>query len=322
MKLKHWTFALAALAITASSATQAAYPERPIRVVVPSAPGSTSDVLFRVLGAQLSKQMGVSVVIEDKPGGSFVLGTMDIVRSAPDGYTVGYGNVTTFAINPVMLKTIPYDPTKDITPIATVLQVRNLMVVAETSPFKNVNDVIAYAKANPGKLSVGSGGTGSTGHLSGELFKTMTGTTMVHVPYKSGPQAANDLIGGQVDLMFENVSIVGPLVQGGKLRALGYTGPSRSNVFPNVPTIAEAGLPGYEMSAWGGLIGPAGLPDDIVKRLDSELKKALAQPEIIERFKSLGVDMDFRPSAGFREQIKSEGPKWADIIKASGATNQ
>jgi tripartite-type tricarboxylate transporter receptor subunit TctC len=322
MKIKHWTYALAALAITAGSATYAAYPERPIRVVVPAAPGSTSDVLFRVLGAQLGKQMGVSVVIEDKPGGSFVLGTMDIVRSAPDGYTVGYGNVTTFAINPVMLKTIPYDPVKDITPIATVLQVRNLMVVAENSPFKSVSDVIAYAKTNPGKLSVGSGGTGSTGHLSGELFKAMTGTSMVHVPYKSGVQSANDLIGGQVDLMFENVSIVGPLVKGGKLRALGYTGPSRSNVFPDVPTIAEAGVPGYEMSAWGGLIGPANLPDHIVKRLEVELKKALAQPEVIERFKSLGVDMDFRPSADFRQQIQSEGPKWADIVKASGANNQ
>jgi len=320
MKLKCWIVATVMLA--ASSASHAAYPEKPIRVVVPAAPGSTSDILFRVLSAQLSKQMGVSLVVENKPGGSFVIGTMDIVHAAPDGYTVGYGNVTTFAINPVMLGSMPYDPIKDITPISTLLQVRNLMVVAEGSPFQNVRDVIAYAKAHPGKLSVGSGGTGSTGHLSGELFKQLTGTSMAHIPYKGGMQAANDLIGGHVDLMFENISIVGPLVQGGKLRALGYTGPQRSSLFPEVPTIAEAGLPGYDMSAWGGLIGPAGLPADIVARWETEIQKALREPEVADKFKTLGVDVDYRPSVAFRKQISDESGNWAKIVKAAGVTTQ
>ncbi|MCA3187692.1 MULTISPECIES: tripartite tricarboxylate transporter substrate binding protein [unclassified Cupriavidus] len=317
-------YRLRTLVVSALLATpllaHAAYPDKPIKVVVPAAPGTTSDLLLRVLSAQLSKQLGVPLVIDNRPGASFLIGTMAIVRAPADGYTIGYGNVTTFSINPALLRSMPYAPSKDLTPISEILQVRNLLVVPNQSRFHSVKDVVAYAKEHPGKLSVASGGNGTTGHLGGELFKSMTSINMVHVPYKSGAQAAQDLIGGQADLMFENISIVGPLVEGGKLRALAYAGPTRSKKFPSVPTIQESGVPNYDMSAWGGLIGPANMPTEIVNRLDAEIRKAMLEPQVKARFEQLGVDVDYRDTAAFRKLIETDAPKWKDVVKASGAT--
>src|SRR5258707_3376487 len=243
---------------------QAAYPEKPIRFVVPSAPGGSVDVLMRILTQQLSAQMGVAFVVENKPGASFVPGTMDIVKAAPDGYTLGYGNIVSLAVNRTLMPKLPYDVEKDLTLVTNVVQVFNMLAVNNDLPAKSVAELIAYARKYPGKLSNGSSGNGTTGHLGGELFKTMAGIDILNVPYKGSPQAINDLMSGNIQVMFDNVLSIGPHAKAGRVRALGMSSPKRAARFPDVPTIAEAGVPGYETSSWGGIIAPAKLPPEIL----------------------------------------------------------
>jgi len=228
----------------------AAYPEKPIRFILPSAAGGSVDVLMRVLAQQLSTQMGVAFVVENKPGGAFVPGTMDIVRAPPDGYTLGYGNIVSLAINRALLPKLPYDVEKDLTLISNCVQVFNMLAVNNDLPVRSVQELVAYAKKNPGKLTNGSSGNGTTGHLGGELFKFMTGTDIVHVPYKGSPQAINDLMAGNIQVMFDNVPSIGPHVKAGRVRGLGVSAPKRAAQFPDIPTIAEA-VPGYETNSWG-----------------------------------------------------------------------
>src|SRR6266704_1859615 len=242
---------------------QAAYPEKPIRFVVPSAPGGSVDVLMRILTQQLSAQMGVAFVVENKPGASVVPGTMDIVKAAPDGYTLGYGNIVSLAINRTLLPRLPYDVEKDLTLVSNCVRVFNMLAVNNNLPVRTVQELIDYAKQNPGKLSNGSSGNGTTGHLGGELFKAMTGTEMVHVPYKGSAQAILDLASGNIEVMFDNVPSIGPHAKAGRVRGLGVSAPKRAAQFPDVPAIAEA-VPGYETNSWGGVIGPARLPREIV----------------------------------------------------------
>src|SRR6195256_3894759 len=263
---------------------QAAYPEKPIRFVVPSASGGSVDVLMRILTQQLSAQMGVAFVVENKPGGSYVPGTMDIVKAAPDGYTLGYGNIVSLAINRALLPKLPYDVDKDLTLISNCVLGFNMLAVNNELPVKSVRELIEYAKKNPGKLSNGSSGNGTTGHLGGGLFKTMTGIDILHVPYKGGPQAINDLMSGNIQVMFDNVPSIGPHAKAGRVRALGVSAPRRAAQFPDVPAINEA-VPGYETNAWGGVMGPANLAKDIVSRLVVEIRKALATPSVAERYK-------------------------------------
>lgn len=310
--------ACAALAGVSLSAV-AAYPDKPIRLIVPSAPGGAPDALMRALGQQLSVQMGVPVVIDNKPGGSYVIGTMDLVKSAPDGYTLAYGNVVSLATNKSLLPTVPYDIDKDLTLVANTLRLSNIMIVNNDVPVKTVQELIAYAKKNPGKLAFASDGNGTTAHLGVELFKATTGTHMLHVPYRAATSAVTDLIGGGIQLMMINAPVSGPLAQAGKVRALGISSPQRSPVYPDIPTIAEQGLPGFEVTAWGGIIGPANMPKEIVNRLNAEIRTALASPAVRERFRFLGADTAPSTPEEFREMARVETAKWAKIVKFSGA---
>jgi tripartite-type tricarboxylate transporter receptor subunit TctC len=298
---------------------QAAYPEKPIRFVVPSAPGGSVDVLMRILTQQLSAQMGVAFVVENKPGASFVPGTMDIVKAAPDGYTLGYGNIVSLAVNRTLLPALPYDVEKDLTLVSNCVQVFNMLAVNNGLPVRTVAELIDYAKKNPGKLSNGSSGNGTTGHLGGELFKAMTGTQMVHVPYKGSAQAINDLVSGNIEVMFDNVPSIGPHVKSGRVRGLGVSAPKRAAQFPELPTIVEAGVPGYETNSWGGVIGPARLSREVISRLHAEIRKALAAPAVAERYRQLDAEPDGGGPEAFLELVRRETPKWAEVIRRSGA---
>src|SRR5882724_2298880 len=293
---------------------QAAYPEKPIHFVVPSASGGSVDVLMRILTQQLSAQMGVAFVVENKPGASFVPGTMDIVKAVPDGYTLGYGNIVSLAVNRTLLPALPYDVEKDLTLVSNCVQVFNMLAVSNGLPVRTVAELIDYAKKNPGKLS-----NGTTGHLGGELFKAMTGIEMVHVPYKGSAQAINDLISGNIEVMFDNVPSIGPHVRSGRVRGLGVSAPKRAAQFPDLPTIAEAGVPGYETNSWGGVIGPARLSREVILRLQAEIRKALAHSAVAERYRQLDAEPDGGGPEAFLELVRRETPKWAAVIRRSGA---
>jgi tripartite-type tricarboxylate transporter receptor subunit TctC len=308
----------AVLVIFFGTSAQAAYPEKPIRFILPSAAGGSVDILMRVLAQQLSTQMGVAFVVENKPGGAFVPGTMDIVRAAPDGYTLGYGNIVSLAINRALLPKLPYEVEKDLTLVSNCVLVFNMLAVNNDLPVRSVQELIAYAKKNPGKLTNGSSGNGTTGHLGGELFKSMTGTDIVHVPYKGSPQAINDLMGGNIQVMFDNVPSIGPHAKAGRVRALGVSSPKRAAQFPDVPTIAEA-VPGYETNSWGGVIGPAKLPKEVVDRLVAEIRKALAAPAVVERYRQLDTEPDGAGPEAFLALVRKETPRWAEVVKKSGA---
>jgi tripartite-type tricarboxylate transporter receptor subunit TctC len=309
---------LALLVFLACSA-HAAYPEKPIRFIIPSAPGGSPDVLMRILTTQLSQQMNVPIVVENKPGASFVLGTMDVVKAPADGYTLGYGNIVSLAINRSLMPSLPYDVERDLTLISNCLHVFNLLAVNNELPVRSVGELIAYAKKNPGKLTNGSSGNGTTGHLGGELFKAMTGVDIVHVPYKGSAQAINDLIGGQIQVMFDNVPSIGPHVKSGRVRGLAVSAPKRAASFPNIPTLAEAGVPGYETNSWGGIIGPARLPREVVLKLVAEIRAALATPSLLERYRQLDTEIDGSTPEQFVEFARRETLKWADVVKRSGA---
>jgi tripartite-type tricarboxylate transporter receptor subunit TctC len=312
---------IAALAffLALSSGAAAAYPEKPIRLVIPSAPGGSPDVLMRILAQQLSQQMGVPIVVENKPGASFVLGTMDVVKAPADGYTLGYGNIVSLAINRSLLSKVPYDVERDLTLVSNCVQVFNFLAVNNDLPVRSVAELIAYAKKHPGKLTNGSSGNGTTGHLGGELFKTMAGVDIVHVPYKGSAQAINDLMSGQIQVMFDNVPSIGPQVRAGRVRGLGVSSPARAVNFPDIPTIAEAGVPGYETNSWGGIIAPARLPAEILARLNKEARTALATPAVVERYRQLDSEPDGGTPEDFLALVRRETPKWAEIVRRSGA---
>lgn len=307
---------IAALALALSTLpAQAAWPEKPIRFIVPSAAGGSPDVLMRVMTNELSRQMGVSIVVDNKPGASFTIGTAEIARAAPDGYTLGYGNIVSLAVAPSLLDKMPYIVEKDLTLVSNTIRVFNLLAVNNDLPVKTVPELVAYAKKNPGRLAMASGGNGTTGHLGGELFKAMTGTFILHVPYRGSPQGINDLISGNAQLMFDNISSIGPHAKSGRVRGIAVSGTRRSPVFPDLPTVAEAGVPGYETVAWGGVIGPAGLPRDVMARLAAEIRKALASPQLVERYKALDTEIDGGTPEEFSALVRREMPKWAAVIK-------
>jgi tripartite-type tricarboxylate transporter receptor subunit TctC len=300
---------------TLALSAPAAWPDKPIRFIVPSAAGGSPDVLMRVMTNELSKQMGVAIVVDNKPGASFTIGTAEIARSAPDGYTLGYGNIVSLAVVQSLLQKVPYDVEKDLTLVSNTIRVFNLLAVNNELPVKTVPQLIAYAKSNPGRLAMASGGNGTTGHLGGELFKAMTGTFILHVPYRGSPQGINDLMAGNAQMMFDNISSIGPHAKSGRVRGIAVSGPRRSPVFPDLPTVAESGVPGYETIAWGGVIGPAGLPKDVVGRLTAEIRKALAAPALIERYKALDTEIDGGTSEEFAAIVRKETPKWAQVIR-------
>jgi len=303
---------------------QGAWPAKPVRIVVPFAPAGTTDILARALAPELTRVFGQPFVIENKPGAGGNLGADQVAKAPPDGTTFLMGTVGTHAINPALYPKMPYDHVRDFVPVTLVAGVPNVLVMnpakAEAYKIATVPDLIRYAKANPGKLNMASSGNGTSIHLAGELFKTMTGTYMVHFPYRGSGPALLDLLGGNMDLMFDNLPSAMPHIRSGKLKALAVTSAERSAALPELPTIAEAGnLKGYEASSWFGLLAPAGTPADIVNRVQQETAKALATPAMKERLASQGAIPSGISPADFAQLIAAETKKWAEVVKASGA---
>ena len=304
---------------SAARPAAADYPDRLIRLIVPQAPGSATDVLARILGAGLATEVGQSVVVENRPGGALTVGLDAIAKSAPDGYTLGMGPVGALAITRHMVRKLPYDIERDFQPIALVTRGQMMLAVAPSLPFRSVAELIAHAKAHPGELVNVSSSNGSPGHVGGELFKFMTATQIAHVPYRGGSMAITDLISGHVHLMFESLGSITPYAKSGEVRGLAVTGPRRSTAFPDLMTIAEAGVPGYEATTWSGVIGPAQLPRPIVDRLNAAINRALKTKTFADRFVALGDEAAGGTPEDFAEVIARDSAKWADVIQRSGA---
>ncbi len=306
-------------AIVSLGAQAQPYPAKPIRFVVPYPAGGPLDTVARLLGQKVSESVHQPVIVDNKPGAGGNIGADAVAKAPGDGYTILMGAVATHAINPTLYSSIPYDAIKDFTPVTQLASTPNVLVVNPSVPAANVREFIAYAKANPGKLNFGSGSTGSAGHLAGELFKTMAGIDMTHVPYKGAAPAMNDLIGGQIQLMFDNLASSLAQVRAGKVRALAVTTAKRSALAPDLPTIAESGLPGFDINTWFGILVPSATPHEIVERLHAEFTKALAAPDIREKMLNLGAEPVGSTPEAFAAYIRSEGQKYARVIKASGA---
>ena len=301
------------------AAAEVAYPTRPIRLIVPQAPGSASDTVARIVAAELAPLLAQQVVVDNRPGGALTIGIELMVRATPDGYTLAYAPVGSLAIGPNMMAKPPYDVNRDVQAVAQVASNQMLLVVSPKLPFKSVQELIDYAKQNPGKLSNASSGNGSPGHVGFELFKVMTGTNIVHIPYKGGAAALTDLISGQVHLMLESQNSITPHAKAGRVRGLAVSGALRSTALPELPTIAEAGVVGYEATTWNGIIAPAGVPKAIIAKLNAEINRALAMPSLREKFAAIGAEPVGGSSAQFAALIKTEHAKWADVIKRTGA---
>jgi tripartite-type tricarboxylate transporter receptor subunit TctC len=304
---------------SAAGAGAAAYPERPLRYVMGSAAGGGPDIAARVVMAELSRQLGQQIVIENRPGASGTIGTEIIARSTPDGYTIGHGNIQTLAIARSVLPKLPYNIDRDLQPVVHMYGTPNLLAVTPSVPAHSVQELIAYAKKNPDKLLYASTGSGSSIHVGMELFKLMTGTQMVHIPYKAAVTAIADLTAGRVHLMADNINSIGPHVKSGRLRGLAVTTARRVPAFAELPTIAESGVPGFDVAAWAGVIVPAGVPKPVVARLNAEINKALAAPAVRDRLPDLGLQIAGGTPEQFREHIRREAVRWADVVKRSGA---
>jgi tripartite-type tricarboxylate transporter receptor subunit TctC len=297
----------------------AAYPDRPFRYVLPSAAGGGPDVAARVIMAELSRLTGQQVIVDNRPGASGLLGTELIARATPDGYTMGHGNINTMAINRSVMPRLPYDADRDLQAVILMYYSPNLLAVTLSLPVKSVQELIDYAKRNPDKLIFASTGNGSSVHVGMELFKLMTGTQMVHVPYKAATVAITDLTAGRVQLMADNIQSIGSHVKAGRLRGLAVTSARRVPAFSELPTVAEAGVPGFDVSAWAGAIVPTGVPKAVIARLNAEINKALATPAVREKFPEMGLEVAGGTPEQFAAHIKSEVAKWADVVKRSGA---
>ena len=310
-------FAAMSLAVFSTGEAVARYPERTVRFVVPFAPGGGTDVVARTLAQDMAKDLGVAVVIENKPGAGTIIGTQAVAVSAPDGYTLLMGTFS-HAVNPSLNAKLPYDPHRDFAAVALIARSFNVVVVNPKSPIKSIADLIAAAKANPGKLSYGTFGIGTSAHLAGELFKDMAKVDLTTVPYKGAAPAITDLIGGQIDVMFTTVASAASLIESGQLRAIAVTSAERSPAFPQLPTVAEAGVPGYAAESWYGLFAPAGTPADIIDRLNKSAASAVQS----EAFKKLGVNEGLvviaRPPDELDRYVRSEEARWRRVIQDAG----
>ncbi|WP_411859877.1 Bug family tripartite tricarboxylate transporter substrate binding protein [Cupriavidus pauculus] len=295
-----------------------AWPSKPITLVVPFAAGGTTDIVGRAVGQKLGEALGQPVVVDNRPGAGGTLGAANVARAQPDGYTFLLATIA-HTMAPGIYKSLPYDFQKDLEPIGMVASTPNVLIVNEQIPVKTVQELIAYIKAHPGKVNYGSAGIGSTEHLSGELFRSATGTDISHVPYKGGAPMMTDIIAGQIQMAIETSPSANPHIKSGKVRALAVTSARRSAAYPGVPTVAESGVPGYEVVTWYALMAPRGTPDAIKQRAGAELAKVLKQPDVVKRFDEQGVtagDMNAPQLAAF---IKTETTKWIKVAKDSGA---
>jgi tripartite-type tricarboxylate transporter receptor subunit TctC len=301
---------------------QSAYPNKPITIIVPFSAGGTTDILARVIGQGLSRDLGQPVVVDNRAGAGGNIGAQAVARAAPDGYTLVMGTVGTHAINASLYAKMPFDPVKDFAPISRVALVPNLLVAHPAQPYKNVKELIAYAKANPGKVTVANSGVGTSIHLSAELFKHMAGVDVQNVAYRGSAPALNDLIGGHTAVMFDNMPSAIGYVRAGKLRPLAVTTATRSAALPDVPTVAESGVPGFEATSWFGLLAPARTPAPVIARLNASIQKVLADPEVKKKLLEQGAEPLGETPQQFAGFIASESAKWGKVVKQSGASAQ
>jgi tripartite-type tricarboxylate transporter receptor subunit TctC len=298
-----------------ATSAYAEYPDRPIHLIVPQAAGSATDTLARLFGASLGDALGQQIVVDDRPGGALTVGMDLTAKAPPDGYTLCMAPIGALALTSNMVDHVPYDVTRDFTPIGLVTRGHLLLAVSPASPFHTVKEIIDYAKANPGKLLNASSSNGSPGHVFAELFKYMTGTDIVHVPYKGGAPAINDLMAGRVQIMFESLNSIAPFARSGQVRGIAVSGEHRSPAFPDSPTIAEAGVPGYAAPTWTGLVGPPGLPQPIVDKLNAALNKAAQSDTFKARIADIGDEIVGGTPQQFGALIASEYKKWGEVIK-------
>jgi tripartite-type tricarboxylate transporter receptor subunit TctC len=318
MNIRHKALIAFGAAITIQ-AFAAEYPDRPIRYIVPFAPGSGPDVGARLLAAELGKRLGQQVVVDNRAGAAGSIGTELIVRAPADGYTIGHGNIATLAINRSVMAKLPYDPDKDLQKVVQVIFLPNLLAVSQSTPVKSVQELIDYARKNPDRLSYGAQ-NGTSPHLCNELFKIMTGTKIVHVPYKDPQQEVTDMIGGRLQMIFENMSAIIPHVKAGRIRGIAVSSAKRVAAVPDLPTVAEAGVQGFEVVAWSGVVTPVGVAPAIVDKLNGVTNMALASPELKEKYSALGYELAGGTSRQFAEHVKRESAKWADVVKRAGIT--
>jgi tripartite-type tricarboxylate transporter receptor subunit TctC len=309
--------AVAGLAAAAMGAW-AEYPERPLKFIVPYAAGSGVDVSMRPVADAMGRELGQAIAVDNRPSAGGIVGTQAVVTAAPDGYTVGYGNLVTLSINSAFFSRLPYAPAKDLVPIGLISSNAYVVIVRKDLPVRNLQELIAYGRAHPGQLSVGSPGIGSAGHLTGELLKAETGLAMVQVPYKTGTQAVGDMVNGQLDVTIENIAAVLPFVQQGRVKAIAVTSAKRASVLPEVATVAESGVPGFDVVAWGAMVAPAGTPRKVVDRLNTALRAALADPAVLRAYAALSVEALPSSPEELSALMKRETPRWAEAVRRAG----
>lgn len=310
------------LALGALPATAQTFPSRPITIVVPFAAGGSTDIVARLVGQKMSELLGQSVIIENRAGAGGNIGSAAVAKASPDGYTILMGTISTHAINSAVFKSMPHDPVKDFAPISLLALVPNVLVVHPSFPAKDVKEVIAKLKAEPGKHSYASSGVATPLHLSGELFKSMSGTDMQHIPYRGAGPALNDVVSGKVPIMFDNLPSSTQFIKNGQLRGIAITTSKRSAAFPDMPTISEAGLPGYETYTWNALFAPANTPKDVIAKLNDAANKAIKDPAVGAKLAELSADVVGTTPEELGEHVKKELAKWGPIAKAAGAVQE
>jgi tripartite-type tricarboxylate transporter receptor subunit TctC len=321
MKRIKWLAVAGLSLLCVSGAAAENYPTRPVTIIVPYAPGGGTDLLARIVGQELAKRLGKSFIVENRPGGGTVIAALAAARAPPDGYTLLMGTSTPLAINATLHRNLPYDPVGDFVPLALVANVPFVLVVNPSLPVKSVSELIKLAKEKPGSLSYGTSGPGSPHHLYSELFKSMTGIEMTHIPYKGSVPALTDVVAGHIPLMFVDLGPAQPMIKDGKVRALGVSSAVRVASLPDVAPIAEVGVPGFEAVAWQMLVAPANTPKEIVDTLYKELKAILALPEIKQRINELGmIPVDSPPPEELARYVKTEIVRWGEVVKKSGAS--
>jgi tripartite-type tricarboxylate transporter receptor subunit TctC len=319
MSFARWVAFVFTLAVAVCHA-QDDFPNRPVRIIVPFAPGGSTDVVARILADKLGTEFKRGFVVENKPGAGGNIGADAVAKASPDGYTLLMGTTGVLAINKYLYKEMPFDPERDLAPVSYTSLITNILVVNPQVPVKTVGELVALAKSKPGALTFASSGAGSSTHLSAELFKSMAGVDILHVPYKGSSQALTDVMAGQVTMLFDNAPSSIPFVESGKLRAVAVTSTKRLPNLPDVPTIDEAGVKGYESLSWSGIVAPAGTPRRVIDKLNAAIEKILRDPDVKQRFASLGVEPVGGPPEAFSRHIRAESEKWARVVKTANIT--